>query len=64
MFGYEERDERSGLTDYLYEEMSAEALMLYALLEFHDYNRAEDFYCSRRNRILKTAESPGEKEGK
>ena len=53
MFGYEERNERSVLTDYLYEEMSAEALMLYALLEFHDYNRAEDFYCSKRNRMMR-----------
>lgn len=53
MFGYEERNERSSLTGYLYEQMSPEALMLYALLEFHDYNRKEDTYCNKRNRVMR-----------
>lgn len=60
MFGYRERDERSSVTNYLYEEMSAEALMLYALLEFHDYSQAQDYYCSKRNRVLRLPDSAGE----
>lgn len=60
MFGFEERRSRSGITDYLYEEMSAEAIMLYALLEFHDYNKTQDDYCSKRNRIMKLPDSAGE----
>lgn len=60
MFGYREREERSSLTGYLYEEMSAEALMLYGLLEFHDYSQAQDTYCSKRNKRLKLPDSAGE----
>ena len=60
MFGYRERDDRSSLTGYLYEEMSPEALMLYALLEFHDYNQAQDTYCSKRNKMMKLPDSAGE----
>lgn len=60
MFGYREREERSSLTDYLYNEMDAEALMLYGLLEFHDYNRKEDTYCSKRNRVMRLPDSAGE----
>lgn len=60
MFGYREREERSSLTGYLYEEMSAEALMLYGLLEFHDYNRKEDTYCSKRNKKMRLPDSAGE----
>lgn len=64
MFGYRERDDRSSLTDYLYEEMSAEALMLYGLLEFHDYNQAQDTYCSKRNKIMRLPDSAGDEKEK
>lgn len=60
MFGYWEKEERNRLTDYLYKEMSAEALMLYGLLEFHDYDRKEDTYCSKRNKIMRLPDSAGE----
>lgn len=61
MFGYEERDSRSSLTDYLYEEISVEALMLYALLEFHDYSRKYDTYSTGRNRVMRLPDSAGDK---
>lgn len=64
MFGYRERDDKSSLTGYLYEQMSPEALMLYALLEFHDYNQARDTYDNRRNKIMKLPDSAGEEQEK